>query len=160
MKLKLNRRNFPVSGSCTKSSSPCYNLIVITDTFKPSRKMYQCLSDLSSHNMLYRSVTTGTSASSSFREEQFWQSWAAGKCFTFWSSLQLRKLSLVRIAEIQFFSVAGCVKYISRTQSPSNCFANCSLCLIPPSDDSVPKPLCEHSSFLLDVLEYVVFMNW
>lgn len=160
MKLKLNRRNFPVSGSCTKSSSPYYNLIMITDTFKPTRKMYQCLSDLSSHNMVHRSVTTGTSASSSFREDQFWQSWAAGKCFTFWSSLQLRKLSLVRIAEIQFFSVAGCVKYISRTQSPSNCFANCSLCLIPPSDDSVPKPLCEHSSFLLDVLEYVVFMNW
>lgn len=160
MELKLNRRSFPVSGSCTKSSSPYYNLIMITDTFKPTRKMYQCLSDLSSHNMVHRSVTTGTSASSSFREEQFWQSWAAGKCFTFWSSLQLRKLSLVRIAEIQFFSVAGCVKYISRTQSPSNCFANCSLCLIPPSDDSVPKPLCEHSSFLLDVLEYVVFMNW
>lgn len=77
MKLKLNRRNFPVSGSCTKSSSPGYNLMVITDTFKHTRKMHQCLSDLSSHNMLHRSDTTATSASSSFREEQFWQSWAS-----------------------------------------------------------------------------------
>lgn len=74
MKLNLNRRNLPVSGSCTKTRSPGYNLMVITDTFKHTRKMYQCLNDLSSHNMLQRSVTTGTSASSSFREEQFWQS--------------------------------------------------------------------------------------
>lgn len=152
MRLQLNRRNFPVSGSCKKSSSPGYNLIVITDIFKHTRKMYQCLSDLSSHNMVHRSVTTGTSASSSFREEQFWHSWVAGKCLTFWSSLQLRKLSLVRITEIQFFSVAGYVKYISSTQNPSNFFTNCSLCLTPLSDDRVSKHLCEHSSFLLDVL--------
>lgn len=83
MKRKLNRTNFPVSGSCTKSSSPGYNLIVITYILKHTRKMDQCLSDLSSHNMVHRSVTTETSASSNFREEQFWQSRTAGKRFTF-----------------------------------------------------------------------------
>lgn len=160
MKLKLNRRNFPVFGSCTKSSLPGHNLIVITDTFKHTRKMYQCLSDLSSHNTVHRSVTTGTSASSSFTEEQLWQSRAAGKGFAFWSSLQLRKLSLVRITEIQLFlSDRLCFMYFKDT-NPRHCFANCSLWLIPPSDDSDFKPLFEHSSFLLDVLDYVVLMNW
>lgn len=56
MKQKLNRTNFPVSGSYTKSGSPGYSVIVISDIFKHTRKMYQCLSDLSSHNMLHRSV--------------------------------------------------------------------------------------------------------
>lgn len=56
MKQKVNRTNCPGSGSYPKSGSPGYNLIVISDTFKHTRKMYRCLSDLSSHNMLHRSV--------------------------------------------------------------------------------------------------------
>lgn len=160
MKQKLNGTNFPVSGNCTKSSSPGYNLIVITDIFKHTRKMFQCLSDLSSHNMVHRSVTTGTSASSSFKEDWFWQSRTAGNCFTFWGSLQLRKLSIVRITEIKFFEVASCVKYILRTQKTSNSFTDCRTWLILPSGDSVSKPLSGNSSFLLDVTEYVVLTNW
>lgn len=160
MKQKLNRTNFPASGNCIKSSSPGYNLMVVTDTFKQTRKMYQCLSDLSSHNTVHKYVTTETSASSSFSEEQFWQSWGAGKCFTFWSSLQLKKLSLIRITEIQIFQVAGYVKYVLSTQEISNCFTSYRTCLIPPSDDSVSKPWRGNSSFLLDVSQYLVLMNW